>query len=107
MKEKLEFATKLSEVILKINGIVVIEERQPIMDWVQWTKGIHPRAGRAYCLSFAESPLSSDSSGFLPSSTDNVSLELTVGADCVCDLYFEYEKLLRVDNLGRYTQSDQ
>ena len=94
-------------VALKINGVIVIEEEQPVMDWSQWTRGIHPRPGRAYCLSFAETPLDSSSSGYLPAGTDSTSLELTVGADCVCDLYFEYEKLVKVDNLGRYTQSDQ
>ena len=94
-------------VALKINGITVIEEQQPVMDWSQWTKGIHPRAGRCYILSFAERPQDSSSSGYLPSSTDSCALELTIASTCVCDLYFQYEKMVRIDAQGRYTSSDQ
>ena len=98
-----------SKIELQINGTSVMRmDDTNEIEWHRWTSGQNVQPNKCHIISFAELPYDKTaSSGFLPANLDAVSLKLTFPSTVDVRLVFELEKVIRVDGMSRYSQSDK
>ena len=97
-----------SKVAWRLNGREVFDESYSQLDYQQFLGGAHQHVNcKPFQISFCQDPMSTDSSGFLPSSNSVLQVDYTGGTGNVLEVIVELEKIFRKDGVtGRITRSD-
>ncbi len=94
--------------VLKINGVEVFDESQPVLDMHQMLQGrrYDETEDIPWAYPFCQNPTDRSSSGYLPSSNDKCTLHLQFSGAQTVDIIAEYEKIFKVGQNNRINKTD-
>jgi hypothetical protein len=97
-----------ANVEVKINGTTLFEEDDLVLSMWRLLQGQHidPNEDTPFIIPFCTSPDDNNSSGYLPSSQDSMSVFYTPSSTGKLDIFVEYEKMWRRTEQGRIEKSD-
>jgi hypothetical protein len=97
-----------ARVEVKINGTTLFEEDDLVLSMWRLLQGQHfdPNEDTPFIIPFCTSPDDNNSSGYLPSSQDSMSVFYTPSSTGKLDIFVEYEKMWRRTEQGRIEKSD-